>query len=71
MAAHGGIQFGQRKPRRRTWRYRAGPGRDEVGLLGEAVHHRENLRFAADLGESFNKIHGGVDPDDVWNVQRL
>jgi hypothetical protein len=44
---------------------------DEAGILGEEVHHREDHRLAADLGEPFNEIQGNVSLDGVWNVQRL
>ena len=44
---------------------------DEMCILGEAINHRENHRFASDLGKAFNKIHGDVGPDGVGNVQRL
>jgi hypothetical protein len=35
----------------------------EVGVLGETVHHDEDDRLAADLGESLNEVHADILPD--------
>jgi hypothetical protein len=35
---------------------------DEVGVLGEAVHHREDDGLARHLGQPFDEVNGDVGP---------
>jgi hypothetical protein len=44
---------------------------DEVGLLGEAVHHRENDGLARYLGQPFDEVHGDVGPHLGWHLKGL
>jgi hypothetical protein len=44
---------------------------NEVRHLGEAVDDREHNRLAADLGKSFNEIHGNVAPDRLRHIKGL
>jgi hypothetical protein len=44
---------------------------DEVGELREAVNDCQDHWFAADLGESLDKVHGDVTPDRAWHGEQL
>jgi hypothetical protein len=44
---------------------------NKVRVLGEPVHHGENHRFAAHLGQGFNKIHGDIRPHYGRHLERL
>ena len=45
--------------------------RDEVSILGEAIDHHENDRFAAHLGEALDEVHGDICPDLRRHLQGL
>ena len=45
--------------------------RDEVGMLGEAVDHRENDRLAAHLGKALDEVHGYIRPNLRRHLQGL
>ena len=36
--------------------------RDEVGVLGEAIDHRQDDRLAADLGKPLDEVHRDIRP---------
>jgi hypothetical protein len=38
------------------------PQQDEMGELGELIHHRQDDGLAIDVGKSFNEVHGNVYP---------
>jgi hypothetical protein len=44
--------------------------RNEVALLAEAIHQREDDRFAADSWQRLHKINANVHPDRCWNGER-
>ena len=43
----------------------------EVGVLGEAVDHREDDRLAAHLGKALDEVHRYIRPDLRWHLQGL
>ena len=45
--------------------------RDEMRILGEAIDHREDDRFAIDLGQALDKIHRNVGPNLGRHVEGL
>jgi hypothetical protein len=44
---------------------------DEVGVFRKSVHHRQDDRFAADLGKTFHEIERNVAPYAKWYRQWL
>ena len=44
---------------------------NEVGVLREPVHHREDDALAMYLGERLDEIHGDVGPNAGGHLQRL
>jgi hypothetical protein len=44
---------------------------DEVCILGEAVHHYQDDRLTADLGDADDKIERDVEPYTRWHRKRL
>jgi hypothetical protein len=44
---------------------------NEMGKLGESVHHSENHRLVSNTWKPFNEIHGYITPDFRWKLKRL
>ena len=45
--------------------------RNEMRVLGEAIHHGEHQRFATGTRKPLHKIHRDVRPDRAWHFQWL
>jgi hypothetical protein len=44
---------------------------DEVGIFQKSVHHHQDDRLAADLGETFDEVKRNVAPYAGWYYQWL
>jgi hypothetical protein len=44
---------------------------NEMGVFGELIHHCENHRFTANLGETLNEIHDDINPHREWHLKEL
>jgi hypothetical protein len=44
---------------------------DEMTVLGEAIHHREDDELVVHSGKALDEVHGDVRPDLGWHLQWL
>jgi len=43
----------------------------EVGVLGEAIDHREDDGLPANLGQPFHEVEQDIRPDLGWHLEGL